>query len=238
MLSINYYEQIPILNESTEEPIEEGVMEEEQVYVFKIRKRHVDGEDITNAYLLGQWQPHAINVLTNGIEPTEDYTFQDGITVKKYSKEFFQKKYNCKTVEFTVVKDSPFSVEELGLLLSKKSGGEFENITSDSLASARAEYENWKNSRLTDSISVTTKICPFADVNIKVSYRRDNTGEINQYIVKSLNHDLSGGTTTWQLMRFYPLNIDEIISMSHIWEKLGNYTWGGLSKYTWHDVVN
>lgn len=169
-LNINGFGVISILNENTEKPIEANLMETEQVYVFKIRKKRIDGNDVTRAYLLGQWQPHAVNILTNGSTPTENYTAQDGTIVKKYSKEYFQKIYNCKTIEFTVVKDSPFSIEELGLLLDVKTGGEYENITSDSLAAARAEYENWKNSRLTDSISITTKLCPFADVNIKVSY--------------------------------------------------------------------
>ena len=121
--------------------------------------------------------------------------------------------------------------------MSVKTGGEFENITSDSLAQTRAQYENWKNSRLTDSISVTTKLVPFADVNIKVSYRRDDTGEINQYIVKNVSHDLTGGTTTWQLMRFYPLYMDELLSGAQTWEDLSVYTWGELEKYTWEDVM-
>lgn len=204
-LNVNGYGIISILDENTEEPIEAELMEAEQVYVFKIKKKRVNGNDVTRAYLLGQWQPHAINILTNGTTPTEDYTAQDGTIIKKYSKEYFQKIYNCRTIEFTVVKDSPFSIEELGLLLDVKTGGEYDNITSDSLAAARAEYENWKNSRLTDSISITTKLCPFADVNNKVSYRRKDTGETNQYIIKSLSHDLSSGITSWNLMRFYPL---------------------------------
>lgn len=235
-INVNGFGVISILDENTEEPIEANFMEANQVYVFKIKKKHVNGEDVTRAYLLGQYQPHAVDILTNGTIPTEDYTAQDGTVVKKYSKEFFQKIYNCKTVNFTVVKDSPFSIEELGLLLCVKTGGEFENITSDSLAKARAEYENWKNSRLADSISITTKLVPFADVNIKVSYRRHDTGEINQYIVKNISHDLSGGITSWTLMRFYPLYMDEIVSKSQLWGELSNYTWDDLSNYTWSDI--
>lgn len=207
-ININNFGVISIYDENTEETIKANLMESGQIYTFKIKKKYIDGENVTRCYFLGQYMPHAVNVLTNGTTPTEDYVAQDGTVVKKYSKEYFQKIYNCKTIEFTTVKDSPFSIEELGLLLSVKTGGEFENITSDSLAAARAEYENWKNSRLTDSISITTKIVPFADVNIKVSYRRHDTGEISQYIVKSISHDLNG-TTTWQLMRFYPLYIPE-----------------------------
>ena len=237
-LNINEFGAIPIYDENTEEPIKANLMEAGQIYTFKIKKKYVNKENITRAYFLGQYQPHAVNILTNGTTPTEDYTAQDGTVVKKYSKEYFQKIYNCKTIEFTTIKDSPFSIEELGLLLDVKTGNEYENIDSDSLAAARAEYENWKNSRLTDNISITTKICPFADVNIKVSYRRNDTGEINQYIVKSLSHDLSGGTTTWELMRFYPLYIEDNSSVKGTWEALSSYTWEELSNYTWEEVQN
>ena len=186
--------------------------------------------------MLGQYQPHAVNVLTNGVGSNEDYTAQDGTIVKKYSKEYFEKIYNTKSIEFTVIPDSPFSIEELTPLLDVKTGDEYENISSDSLALARAQYENWKNCRLTDSITVTTKLVPFADVNIKVSYRRDDTSEINQYIVKNVSHDLSGGTTTWQLMRFYPLY--QSITDVQSWEDLSAYTWEDASECTWEDMMN
>lgn len=235
VLNVNKFGQIPILDENTEKPIAKKILEPNQVYVFKIKKKHIDGSDVTIAYLLGQYQPHAVDILTNGNLNNEDYIAQDGTVIKKYSKEYFQKIYNCKTVNFTVIKDSPFSIEELGLLLCVKTGGEFENITSDSLALTRAEYENWKNSRLTDSITVTTRLVPFADVNIKVSYRRDDTGEINQYIVKNLSHDPSAGTTTWTLMRFYPLYMDEELNRAGTWETASKYTWSELSNYKWDD---
>ena len=234
-LNINGFGSIPIYDENTEEPIGANLMEAGQIYTFKIKKKYINKENITRCYFLGQYQPHAVNILTNGTTPTEDYTAQEGTIVKKYSKEYFQKIYNCKTIEFTTIKESPYSIEELGLLLDVKTGEEYENIDSDFLAAARAEYENWKNSRLTDSISITTKIVPFADVNIKVSYRRNDTGEINQYIVKSLSHDLSGGTTTWTLMRFYPL-YQSVSATAGTWDAISTYTWGELSNYTWEEV--
>ena len=117
--------------------------------------------------------------------------------------------------------------------MSVKVGGEYENITSDSLAASRADFENWKSSRLTDNISITTKLVPFADVNIKVSYRRKDTGEINQYIVKNISHDLSGGTTSWTLIRFYPLYKDTIIENGATWKDMSKMTWSEASKYTW-----
>lgn len=188
-LRVNDSESLPIFDENTEAPVTANVMEAGQVYVFRIKKKYAEGSTVTRAYLLGQFQPHAVDILTNGAALTKDY---------------FQQLYHCNIIHFTVIPDSPFCIEELGLLPDVKTGGEYENITSDSLALARAEYENWKNSRLTDSINITTKLCPFADINIKVSYRRKDTGQINQYLVKSISHDPAGGTTSWTLMRFYP----------------------------------
>ena len=83
------------------------------------------------------------------------------------------------------------------------------NLTSDALAVSRAEYELYLKARLTDSISITTKLAPFVDVNLKVGYRRQDNGVFEHYVIKSISHDLSGGTTTWQLMHFYPLYKDD-----------------------------
>lgn len=206
-LNINGTGNLPIFDENTESPISADAMESGQIYVFQIKKKYLEGSTVTRAYLMGQFQPHAVDLLTNGTGFAEGSATDTDTPAETYTKDYFRKIYNCNTIHFTVIPDSPFCIEELGLLLDVKTGGEYENITSDSLALARAEYENWKNSRLTDSISITTKLCPFADVNCKVSYRRKDTGEINQYIVKNISHDPTGGTTSWTLMRFYPLSM-------------------------------
>ena len=208
-LNINSFGAIPIMDENTEKPITANRIESaNSVYSFKIKKKRVDGNDVIQAYLLGQWQPHAINVLTDGTVG-EDYTSTSGVTVKRYSKEYFKTVYNCESIEFTTIPDSPFTIQKLGEIRDVKQGGEFENITSDSLALSRAEYENWKNSRLTDSITITTLLIPFADVNIKVEYKPNDVDEVRQYIIKSVNHNFDSGQSTLQLTRFYPLYIPE-----------------------------
>lgn len=235
-ININNLGSLLIVDENTEEAILENSMESGQIYAFKIKKKRVEKKDIFKIYLLGQWQPHGINILTNGIVSNIDCKIPgSNKIVKKYSLEYFQELYNCKTITFTRALNSPFCVQELGEILDVKTGGEFDNITSDSLALARAEYENWKNCRLTDSINIITKICPFADVNIKVSYRRKDNNEINQYIVKSLSHDLGKGTTTWQLMRFYPLYSDKEFENVYTWDWISKYSWQAASRYRWEN---
>jgi len=208
-LNVNSFGVLPIMDENTDAPIVAGrIANANTVYSFKIKKKHVNGSDVVQAYLLGQWQPHAISVLTDGTTG-EDYTSTSGVTAPRWSKEYFQTIYNCETVELIVIPDSPFTVQKLGEILDVKQGGEFENITSDSLALARAGYENWKNSRLTDSITITTLLMPFLDVNVKVEYQPNGVDEVRQYIIKSVNHNFDSGQSTIQMSRFYPLYIPE-----------------------------
>lgn len=204
-LKINEYEEIPILNEANEEPIKANELKANEVYAFKIKKKRVEEKDEVKAYLLGQWQVHAINVLTNGKKSGKFVTSSDGEEYELYSKEYFQKFYNCERVDMTIVQDSPFVVEKLGEILDVKVSGEFDNITSNDLAADRAKWENWKNSRLTDNITITTALLPFIDVNKKVSYRRSDSDREYQYIISSVSHDFSGFTTSITMYRFYPL---------------------------------
>lgn len=234
-ININNLGRIGIYDENTDKEITEGQLEANTVYVFKIKVKRENGVDITKAYLLGHWQAHGMNVLVDGSTSTEDYTTSDGRIVKKYSKEYFQDVYNCESVEFAIIPESPFTVQKLGEILDVKTGGEYENITSDSLALARAEWENWKNSRLTDSITITTKFVPFADVNIKVSYKRHDLDQEYQYIVKSVSHDFSSFTTTWNLYRFYPLYMDGIEIGSH--KVFSDYSYNTLSRYSHEELM-
>jgi len=204
-LNINNFGTIPILNEANEEPIKENELKPNEVYAFRIKKKRVDKQDVIQAYLLGQWQVHAINVLTSGIKSGETISSSDGQIYNLYSKEYFQKFYNCERVDMTIVEDSPFTIEKLGEIPDIKTGGEYENITSDDLAADRAKWENWKNCRLTDNITITTALLPFLDVNRKVSYKRSDSDKEEQYIISSISHDFSGYTSTITMYKFYPL---------------------------------
>ena len=204
-ININNFGAIGIYNEANEEPIKANELKSNNVYAFKIKKAHTNGQDIIKAYLLGQWQVHAINVLTNGRKSGQYVTSSDGQKYELYSKEYFQKFYNCERVDMVVNEDSPFVIEELGEILDVKVGNEYDNITSDDLAADRAKWENWKNCRLTDNITITTALLPFLDVNKKVSYKRSDSDKEHQYIISSISHDFSGYTSTITMYRFYPL---------------------------------
>ena len=229
-LNINSLGALPIYDEYSEEPLESESLTPDTIYTFKIKSKVISGVSEFRAYLLGHYLPHGIDVLTDGSISEDIWTDQDGTEYQVFSREYFQAKYNCECVNMTIIPDSPFVIQKLGEILDVKTGGEYDNITSDALATNRAIWENWKNCRLTDSINVTTKITPFADVNIKVEYRPSNDEVDHQYLVTSVSHDWSGGTSSWSLMRFYPLYDDENAGGSH--DVISKYSHRVLSRYT------
>lgn len=235
-ININGFGAIGIFNEATEEPIKAGVLKSNDVYAFKIKKKRVDKQDVIKAYYLGQWQVHAINVLTNGKKSGKFVTSSDGEEYELYSKEYFQKFYNCERVDFTIIANSPFTIEKLGEIPDIKKSGEFENITSDDLAADRAKWENWKNCRLTDNITITTALLPFLDVNKKVSYRRSDSDREHQYVISSVSHDFSGFTSTITMYRFYPL-YDMLLKEAGTHKVLNEFSHGVLSKYTHEELA-
>lgn len=230
-ININNLGAIAICDEGSDKPLSAGRLKADNIYAFKIRKRRIDKQDVIKACLLGQWQVHALNVLADGSKSTEKAVCDDGTEYERYSPEYFKKFYQCEHVELTIIPDSPFTVQKLGEILDVKTGGEYENITSDDLALDRAKLENRKNCRLTDHITITTVLLPFLDVNKKISYRRSDSDREHQYIISSVSHDFSGYTTTITMYRFYPLygkkNMDagshRVIS-GYTHEELGRYT--------------
>lgn len=191
MVRINKCSEIPIYYEYTEDFISENTLEKDSVYVIKIS--YVNSNYV--AYYLGQYQPHALCVLVDNLED------------KKYTKEYFSKKYNCneKNVILRVEKNSPFSVQRLGELLDEKVGEEFDNILSDSVAIDNAIYFNKKSSSVNDTVTISTKMMPFLDVNLKVNYRKQQENETHEYIIKNIDNNTNSNISVITLQRFYPL---------------------------------
>lgn len=203
-ININGFGNVPIYNEATDSVIPAGKMTANTVYAFKIKKRRENKETIIKAYFLGQWQAHAVNVLTDGSTSTRRVDV-GGVSYILYSVEYFKALYNCERIDFMVVPDSPYTIQKLGVILDVKTGGEYDNIESDDLAADRARWENWKNARLTDNISITTILLPFLDVNQKITYKPVNEEAIQEYMISSISHDFSGYTSSIDMYRYYPL---------------------------------
>lgn len=191
-IKINSLAELPIYYENTTNPIEPNTLIADNTYVGRVRTVNKK----TVFYYLGQYQPHALCVLS------------DNESDLYYTKEYFQKKYNCKNVMIRI-EDSPFSVQKIGEVLDEKTGTEFDTISSESVAMENAIYYNRISSSMNDTVTITTKLIPWIEENIKVEYRKQQEDLINTYIIKSYSHDTEGHTTTIIMRRFYPLYFKE-----------------------------
>ena len=191
-VNINGIGNIPLYKEFTTTFIEVGVISTNDMVVIKTMK-DLDGNYI--AYYLGQYQPHALCVLTDNIDD------------EVYTKKYFAERYNCleKNVAFVEVKNSPFSIQKLGIILDSKIGDEFDNIISDSVAVDNAKYLIYKSSVWNDVVTITTKIIPWLDVNTKVEYKKQQENDIHTYIIKSISHDFGNGSSSITMYRFSSL---------------------------------
>jgi len=179
-LKINSFTTYPI-TDASEIVLDVGVINGYSAFKFKDSK----------FLYLGQYQVSGLAMLVSVLPNT---TQQNA----------YKTKYNCSNVQFVVNADSPYTVDKIGEILEVKSGSDFENIYANDLALQRAVYELWKTSRLTDSIVLEFQNVFWLGVNQKISYQSKVTGEINQYIIKSISMSLLDGKMTVNAMTFYP----------------------------------
>ena len=145
-----------------------------------------------NLVLYGQWQ-----VMGMAKEVKKDPTLEQ--------KEQDKINESCDNIIYIVNPDSPFTIEDVGELRQVLSGGEYENIYSDQLAIERAEYENWKATRLNDTITINNIMIPWLVGNEKVEYKQLETNIVNNYIIKQISGSVTTWTQTITMSKFYPL---------------------------------
>lgn len=210
-MQINNLEPLGVVDASTGQYIEEDVLDTKHIHVFQLVKIYRPEYDDYNFqwWYVGVAQSHALDVLTDGtVGDWVDYTDPDTgevTSVRKYSQKYFELFYNCDVVTLTYCPDSPYTVQKIGERVDTKTEGEYNNIRSNTLASERAQYENWKNSRMTDNVTITTKLMPFVVPYMKIDYKKHGTKRRDDYIVQSVSHDFENGTSTIQMYTFYPL---------------------------------
>ena len=103
--------------------------------------------------------------------------------------------------------ESPFYVNgPVGIIREVLCGGEYENITSDTLAQQRAELEGYWKCRLNDNITLNVVPIPWIDVNIVVSHAPKQGDVTNRYIIKSYSVDYGSVSSTMSItmITFYP----------------------------------
>ena len=123
------------------------------------------------------------------------------------SLQYFAEKFNCleKNIAFVEVKNSPFSIQRLGIILDSKTGDEYESILSDSVALDNAKYIIYKSSVWSDVVTINTKMLPWLDVNIKVEYKKQQENDTYIYMVKKVSHNFESGSSTITMYRFSSL---------------------------------
>ena len=132
--------------------------------------------------------------------------------VKNYIEVFGKTLANGKVpygVAYESNEKSPFYINgNLGKIRIVLSGGEYENIYSNSLAQQRANYELYLRCRLQDQISISCVPIYWLDVNWLVEITLPNKQgieETNKYMIKSVNTTLgASGTQSITLMKYYP----------------------------------
>lgn len=180
-LQINELPSYPIVN-GDDTAVEAGKMLSGHSYVVKY--------DRGKFYLQGQYQIHAIATLWNK-EPSENI------------KEQYKTKYNCNNMSFVVNADNPFAIDAIGPIVAETI--EDDVIWMDKDCLERAEYENWKTTVLTDTVSMQLIAVPWLDVNKKIEHKLDLRKESAQYIIKSISADVMSGTMDVEMINFYPL---------------------------------
>lgn len=192
-------ETLPMLD-STGAELEAGALSAGRTYVARCIMTTVDDQPVKKLYLMGQKDIHVI-VREMNIQPTVD--------VIRYDKS----RNACEDILYVINPDSPYACDRTngvdryliqdGEIRQVLKDGDYASIYSTSLAYQRGEYENYLRCRMNTDVELTTILIPFIDVNQKIEYTSPTTKEKHQYIVKSVNMDVSGFKMTMKLARFY-----------------------------------
>lgn len=192
-IKINDLAVLDIVNDDGT-PLKAGTLQENYSYVVRIgdlgKVNGNTGSESIAAFYQGQYQIHAISTLWNK-KPSEEVQNE------------YKTKYNCLNMSFVVSPENPFAIDRIGDVVNKPIEDEVIWLDKDCLE--RAEYENWKTTVLTDTVSMQTIIIPWLDVNEKIEHtvdiKTDKTPQ--QYIIKSLSCDFMSGVMECELINFY-----------------------------------
>jgi hypothetical protein len=178
-IKVNSLNAYPIVKDDGT-AIEAGTLKAETDYCFKYKD--------SMFYLLGESQIHAVAMLVS----------QQPDTAKDLE---YQSKYGCQKITYIIDSQSSFTVEKIGEILDVKSGGDYDNLYSDSLAIQKAIDENYKTSYLEDSVTLTMQLVPWMYGNCKIRYKSHITKTVDTYLVKSIQMPIKEGTMTVQMVK-------------------------------------
>lgn len=112
---------------------------------------------------------------------------------------------DCENIMIIVNPGSIFACDVIGEARQVLYDGDYANIDTTQLAYERAAYENWKSTRIIETLTLETLFVPWLDVNQKVMYTLIATGETAQYVIQEISVNPISGTMTLTMVRFRPL---------------------------------
>lgn len=161
------------------------------------------------AVYVGQYQVHAICMLVDK-EPSDEIKARhkkdnncDQISYIVNEGEVTTYTANGEPVTEYLTENCPYTVEKLGEIRQVLSDGDYSNIYTNELARQRAELEEWKAGRLTDSTTIETILIPFLSVNQKIKYKSVKTHEVGTYITDEVSFNFNDFKTNIKMHKLY-----------------------------------
>lgn len=101
-------------------------------------------------------------------------------------------------------KDNEFAIEKIGDKLKVISGGDIDNIHTDSACRQRCRYELYNATNRKDNLSLTILAVPFLDVDQVFEYTTNSNRKTNKYIINNISCNYSEFTMNISANRYYP----------------------------------
>ena len=112
------------------------------------------------------------------------------------------------TNKYAVTNDkSDFVIEEIGTRLKTLTGGDYDNIYTDSLACQRARYELYNATNMQENLSLNIISVPWLDVNQIIRFTSNTNHETNEWIINNISCDYSTFIMSVTASRYYPTYI-------------------------------
>ncbi|MGL5434286.1 MAG: DUF5048 domain-containing protein [Lachnospiraceae bacterium] len=108
--------------------------------------------------------------------------------------------YQCYGKYVENSEDCPYSVKNLGYEIMQAL--DYNGLSDDAACYNQAEYLTYASTAMMDTVTLTTLVIPWLEVNTKISYTPHYNHETSQYIVKNFSWSAGTGTMTLTLYKF------------------------------------
>lgn len=113
---------------------------------------------------------------------------------------FLLGQYQCYGKYVENSRECPYSVPNLGYEIIQAL--DYNGLSDDAACYNQAEYLTYAATAMMDTITLTTLVIPWLEVNTKISYTPHYNQETSQYIVKNFSWSSGTGTMTLTLYKF------------------------------------